>query len=251
MPGAHAPKDQDRAKLIALDFNENGEPEPKGEEHTANVQFNPETLEVRYRNKQTGGELPGSPGVQHVGRGSTTLRVDLLFDVTRPGEGGPQPNDVRDRTKEVNWFMRELEKTEANGDTEKYVPSGVRFIWGSFQFDGVMTSMDENLKFFDPEGHPLRAEVSITISKQEIEFEQRPNARGGAGIGASVGANVSGGAGGGMGPEDRPEGAENTTGTSVQQVAAQQGRQGNWKDIAAESGVENPRAVHNPDALTS
>jgi len=251
MPGAHSPKDQDRAKLIALDFNENGEPEPKGEEHTANVQFNPETLEVRYKNKQTGGELPGNPGVQHVGRGSATLRVDLLFDVTRPSDRGSPPEDVRAQTKKVNWFMRELEEAGRNGESKKYVPSGVRFIWGSFQFDGVMTSMDENLKFFDPEGHPLRAEVSITISKQEVQFERRPDSLNGGGIGAAVGASVGGGVGARAGPENRPDGAGNTNGTSVQQVAAQQGKQGNWKEIAAESGVENPRAIHNPDALKS
>ena len=234
-----------RAELIELEFK-NGEPSVKKEDgRLVRVQFNPDTLQVDYTNNRSGGDQQASSGVQYVGKGRTTLNVDLLFDVTRQSEGISSPDDVRRRTKEVNWFMREAEQSE--GTEGKYVPPGVRFAWGSFQFDGVMTAMNETLQFFDAEGHPLRAEVSITISKQEIQFKQRSAGRVGGGIGAAGGASI--GAGAGAGAEDRPAGAETTNGTSVQQVAAKQGKQGNWKEIAAESGVENPRAIHNPDAL--
>jgi hypothetical protein len=234
-----------RAELIELEFK-NGEPSVKKEDgRLVRVQFNPDTVQVDYTNNGSGGDQQASAGVQYVGKGRTTLNVDLLFDVTRQSEGLFSPDDVRRRTKEVNWFMRAAE--EAEGTKGKYVPPGVRFAWGSFQFDGVMVAMNERLQFFDPEGHPLRAEVSITISKQEIQFNQRAAGRAGGSVGATGGASI--GAGARAGPEDRPAGAETTNGTSVQRVAAKRGKQGNWKEIAAESGVENPRAIHNPDAL--
>lgn len=240
-----------RAKLVELEFDKERGAYKKEGGKSVDVQFNPQTLKVNYKNQTSGGDQQGSSGVQFVGKGSTSLSVDLLFDVTRPtGRGGESsPDDVRKVTKKVNAFMRDLKKEEngSGNDNKKegqYIPPGVRFVWGTFLFEGVMNSMDETLEFFDPKGRPLRATVSISISQQEIQFKERD-----LGNGEQTGSGAEGGEGTGGGPEERPPGAENTSGTSVQEVAGRQGAQDRWKEIADQNDIENPRAIHNPNAL--
>jgi len=226
--------DISRAKLIEVEYDKDqGSYENTGAK-SVTVQFNPQTLKVNYKNQKAGNDQQGSSGVQYVGTGSTSLSVDLLFDVTRPTGDESAPSDVRHLTEEVNYFMRDLKK-EKEG---KYIPPGVRFVWGAFLFDGVMDSMSETLEFFDPEGRPLRATVSISLSKQEIQFKRTED-----GPGARNLAPSSGGA------ENQPPGAENTTGQPLQQVAAARGQQDKWKETARKNDIENPRAIRNPNAL--
>ena len=209
------------------------------------MQFNPQTLKVNYQNQKAGDDQQGSAGVQYVGKGSTTLSVDLLFDVTRPTGSEDQlegVTDVRDLTRPVNLFMRDLEEGETEGE---YIPPGVRFVWGSFLFEGVMNSMSETLEFFDPEGRPLRATVSISLSQQEIQFGRNQDftPQGPSPV-AETGREGAGG------PEERPPGAESAEPTSVQQTAGEQGRQDDWKRIAEDQDIENPRGIYNPSALS-
>lgn len=225
-----------RAELVELEYDKDRGSYKKSGAEPVMVQFNPQTLKVNYKNQQSGNDRQGTSGVQYVGKGSTSLSVDLLFDVTRPTGNGSAPSDVRHRTREVNYFMRDL-KEEKEG---KYIPPGVRFVWGAFLFDGVMDSMSETLEFFDPEGRPLRATVSISMSKQEIQFGRPEN---------GPGARNPGQGGRGRGAENQPPGAENTTGQPLQQVAARRGQQGNWKEAARKNNIENPRAIRNPNAL--
>ena len=225
-----------RAELIELEYDDDRGSYKKTGAEPVTVQFNPQTLNVNYKNQKSGNDQQGTSGVQYVGKGSTSLSVDLLFDVTRPTGEGSAPSDVRYRTDEINHFMRDLKKEK----TGKYIPPGVRFVWGSFLFDGVMDSMSETLEFFDPDGRPLRATVSISLSKQEIQFgrpEDGPGPR-------------SGGAEGERGAaEKRPPGAETMTGTPLQQVVAERGQQDRWKETARKNDIENPRNIQNPNAL--
>ena len=51
------------------------------------------------------------------------------------------------------------------------MPPGVRFLWGSFQFDGMMDSLEETLEFFSPDGRPLRASVSLgAVAAEDHRF---------------------------------------------------------------------------------
>lgn len=223
--------------------------------HSVEAQFNPQSLDVNYNVQTSGGDQQSSTGRQFMGTGSTSMSVDFLFDVTRPEQDA---NDVRELTQKVHRFIENQTLKEG-----KYVLPLVRFVWGSMIFEGVVDSMDESLEFFDPEGRPLRATVTVSMSRQEMQFKTERGPQLGIGVGASIGtgaasvggsagvrgASVEGSVGAETGPEVQPEGAANANATSVQQVAAKQGKQGNWKEIAAESGVENPRAIHNPEAL--
>jgi hypothetical protein len=211
---------------------------PKGDVETKNpkgadtkpveVQFNPQTLKVNYSNQKAGGDqVAGSP-VQFVGKGTTKLALELWFDTTveeQQGPGGKTP-DVRDKTEQIYTFMK---ATPGTGKHKKdFVPPGVRFHWGSFLFDGVVDSMDENLEFFSSSGVPMRASVSLSISKQELSFQRGQADAEGAGTSSFEQAQA---------------------GDSVQQMAARAGNP-DWKSVAAANGIENPRMLA-PGALVN
>lgn len=208
------------------------------------VQFNPETLKVSFANQivvpSGGGTQTGTPGMQFVGAGSTKLSVQIWFDLTVPDpppaasasfSAGPfqasvgigQIDDVRKLTQKVAYFIT---PKQADDDKNKFIPPGVRFIWGSFQFDGLMDSMEESLEFFSSEGKPLRASVSFSLSQQKI---QKFAIRGGGipGLGA-IGTNPL---------------VQAAAGATLQGITDSLGKGGNWQDIASANGIENPRSL--------
>ena len=190
------------------------------------VQFNPETLKVSFANQVAtpsgAGDQKGTPARQFVGAGTTKLSLQLWFDVTAPMPPEQQKEqDVRKLTAKVAYFI--TPKPEGT----KFVPPGVRFIWGSFQFDGIMESMEESLEFFSSDGRPLRASVTINLTQQKItEFTFRAT--------AGPGATPS--------PGTRPL-TPATQGKSVQSMADSQGLGDNWQNIASANGIENPRLL--------
>lgn len=213
-----------KAELRQLDAGFANEIEPST---WTTVQFNPETLKVSFANQvQTPsgtGDQRGPQGQQFVGAGTTKLAVALWFDVTALAPGTVPGDDVRQLTKKVAYFITPKK------DGDKYVPPAVRFVWGSFQFEGMMDSLEESLELFSPEGRPLRASVSFTLSQQRIsEFVFRPTA-GGAAAGPRT-------------PGTRPLAAAPEGGT-VQGLAAAQGAPDRWRAIAEANGIENPRML--------
>ena len=192
------------------------------------VQFNPVTLKVNYANQKAGGDQPSGSPVQFVGKGTTKLTLELVFDTTIlevQGPGGP-PTDVRVQVKEIFNFMKPMSK--GKGKKEKFIPPGVRFLWGSFLFDGVVDSMDENLEFFSSSGVPMRATVSLSMSQQELQFQVGDAAAEAAGTNSFEEAKA---------------------GDSVQQMAAKAGNR-DWKGVALANGIENPRRLA-PGALVN
>ncbi|HEY2962166.1 MAG TPA: hypothetical protein VGJ37_07090 [Pyrinomonadaceae bacterium] len=190
------------------------------------VQFNPESLKVSFANQVAtpsgAGDQKGTPARQFVGAGTTKLALTLWFDVSQPvPEGEEKVTDVRKLTAKVAYFI--TPKPEGT----KFVPPAVRFIWGSFQFDGIMESMDESLEFFSSDGRPLRANVSLALTQQKItEFTFR----------ATAGPNAPSTAG------TRPL-AQAPSGSNLQNMADKQGQGDNWQSIASANGIENPRML--------
>jgi len=198
------------------------------------VQFNPETLKVAFANQVVPPNNPGATdqrptSTQFVGKGTTKLSVQLWFDVTGVlPESKKNVTDVRDLTREVIYFIT---PKPADEDPTKNVPPGIRFLWGSFQFDGIVDSLEESLEFFSQDGRPLRASVTLGMSQQKIEalsnqeFQPaQPNAPGGAA------------------PGTRPL-SPAVSGDSVQNMAAGRGRASDWQSIAAANNIENPRLL--------
>lgn len=192
------------------------------EERTVQVQFNPETLKVSYANQvkepSGSGDQSGSPAKLFVGSGTTKLSVQIWFDVTNEGA---TVSDVRELTGKVAYFIT----PKAEGKSFK--PPAVRFLWGTFKFDGIMDSLEESLEFFSEDGRPLRASMTFSLSQQQILFippeQSSPMQRAGT----------------------RPYTAatQGPSGSSVQSMAAANGQGNNWKGIAAGNGIENPRLL--------
>jgi Contractile injection system tube protein/LysM domain len=198
------------------------------------VQFNPESLKVSFANQVVPPNNPGAQdqranSTQFVGKGTTKMSVQLWFDVTGVlPESKKGVSDVRDLTKEVIYFI--TPKHSDQGESRN-VPPGIRFLWGSFQFDGVVDSLEESLEFFSQDGRPLRASVTMNLSQQKIEVlrnqEFQPSQPAGAGGGA---------------PGTRPL-SQAAAGDSVQGLAAGRGRGSDWQSIAAANNIENPRLL--------
>ena len=134
------------------------------------VQFNPETLKVNLTNaisNKEGKDQQKSSAIQYMATSTTKLTFDLWFDATVTDE----VDDVRRLTEKVAYFMKPKKTVR---DKEEFKPPGVRFVWGSFLFDGIMDSINENLEYFSPEGRPLRAGLSISITQQRYQYQIEP-----------------------------------------------------------------------------
>lgn len=221
-----------KAQLQELDANfEN----PINQDRWVTVQFNPENLKVSFANQIAtpsggAGDQRGSAGRQFVGAGTTKLALQIWFDVSaladttnRDDQGNPV-DDVRRLTQKVAYFITPT----AQGN--QFVPPAVRFIWGSFQFDGLMDSLDESLEFWSSEGKPLRASMSLNMSQQKIQqfvFRDTGSPPGG---------------GGGATPGTRPL-TPAPAGANLPSLADASGAGADWQSIAAANNIENPRLL--------
>ena len=213
----------EKAVLKKLDAHFN---EVKGKDaKTTTVQFNPETLKVSFSNQlktPEGGGGSGTAALQFVGPGATKLSLQLWFDVNAPQVEEPIVDDVRRLTQRVAYFMTPGKDTK--------VPPAVRFIWGTFVFDGVLESLEESLEMFSPDGRPLRASMTLNLTQQHITFaffeekkdKDKQNARQKTGEQPMVQA---------------------TSGSTVQGLASNAGRGDDWQDIAAANGIEDPKRL--------
>lgn len=212
-----APQTLQKAKLIEL---VNGTTPGK----TVTVQFNPQSLKSNYSNQSTGGDQKQGSSPQFVGTGVTKLSMELWFDVTLPvPDGTPDPSgDVRNLTKDITYFMS-LQNTN-NSDQQVRTPPKLKFQWGSFLFSGVMDSVDETIDLFSPDGVPLRASMTINLSKHDLAYEF---AQGATGSPNSTGTT----------PLTTAQ-----AGDSLPQMAAAAGIS-NWQGVAQANGITNPRLL--------
>jgi len=233
-----APVRLEKAELRQLDADLRNEVH---RENWTKLQFNPETLKVTFANQlQTpsgAGDQSGTPSRQFVGAGTTKLALTVYFDATAPlPEGEEAVNDVRRLTQKVAFFITPQE------EDNHFIPPAVRFVWGSFQFDGIMDGLEENLEFFSSDGKPLRATLALSLSQQRItRFTFRGGGGGGGGGGGAGGGGLPGG-GGAPVPGTRPL-TEAPAGATLQGLAAQAGLGDNWQAIASANGIENPRRL--------
>jgi hypothetical protein len=228
-----------KAKLIELTAEL--EEKPGGKETT--VQFNPESLKVSFANQVVQPNNAGSGGSgdqsstaarQFVGAGTTKLALTLWFDVgAQDTDSGDAKADVRDLTKDVAFFITPKQ------DGDHYVPPGVRFLWGSFQFDGLVDSLEETLEFFSDEGVPLRANISLGLSQQRIsEFHGNQKA-----LAANPSPPGAFGAGSGDSIGTTPL-VQVKAGASLQATLGSSKSGASWQSIAEANGIENPRQLN-------
>lgn len=193
------------------------------------VQFNPESLKLATSNQVAGDNSKGGAALQFASRGTTKLSFEMWFDSTVL-PGSTSLTDVREKTKEIAAFMRTKEKICDGGEDNKYAPPGCMFLWGSFLFFGVMESMNETLEFFSDKGVPLRANVSVSLIKQDVSL---PKDKGNAG--AANSNNVG----------EQPQ-QQVRNGETVQSMYAEK-----WQKKALAQGIDNPRQLPDDTFLPS
>ncbi|HED40824.1 MAG TPA: hypothetical protein ENJ13_10395 [Chromatiales bacterium] len=233
----------ERAKLIPVSGNNDNPDLSKA----VDVQFNPTTLKVSLSNTLKENQRAGnSRSSQFVDKSSSSLTVELIFDTTYIDDEAAKKykkraqNEGRERNAfEVGTDVRLI--TKRIGDKFiKPVPSGNRlkapsrclFQWGAFEFLGLVESFDETLDFFSPEGHPLRATVSLKLSEDRYQFRNRTVAKATRETPtlSSTGNNSSNKGGGSKSSQETspvPGGSGD--------------KRGNWRDTSMYNGVENPR----------
>lgn len=159
----------EKAELQEISWTSSGRSKIENPSRKLVVQFNPETLTISF-SAATGQK--GRPASQFSGETTETLSCELWFDVT--ASMLETARDVRTLTQKVAYFITpQIDKTDEK-KKKKIIP-GVRFLWGSLLFEGVMTSMTETIDFFSKEGIPLRAKVNMSIkSVKQIEEDTIP-----------------------------------------------------------------------------
>ena len=161
------PKEIRKAMLQACKWDQDGNLESLvGDPVT--VQFNPETLKLTTSNQIASDNNKGGAALQFSSRGNTKLAFELWFDVSAHMEDGEANLDVRKYTAKVAAFVKA--EQQGSGESAKFIPPGCLFLWGRMLFFGVMESMNENLEFFSEQGVPLRANVSVSLTKQDVQL---------------------------------------------------------------------------------
>jgi len=241
-----APTKLTKANMVAIK-----PPEGSGEAQTIfpgiDVQFNPESLKLRYSNSIQGGTQSGSSSMQFVGQSTTKLSFDLWFDVSAPlperkSKGGSPDSspakDVRRLTKYVVDFMKPVEPKEEKDDkgatVKRAVAPMVRFSWGAFQFDGIVDSVNETIDFFSSEGHALRSQLSVSMTQQQIPPDLLRGSDPGGDL-PSPGINLQ---------------TAVSAGDSLQSLAGDLGLGEDWQSLAAINDVEDPRNLDPGMLLT-
>jgi len=213
------------------------------------VQFNPTSLRIaRQNNIDHGATTTKSVRRQSPSAQSATLTFDLEFDTAEeadpppsgsassggPTSSSPHPVDVRTKTLIVRQFA------EPTKDKPTSPPPPVRFIWGTFVFTGLVTQVTEDLDYFSPDGRPLRAKVSVTITEKNTDWEAKLT---GAAARTDSGATPSG-SGQGSGPGSPPAANPDTAalaqaGESLQQLLSRlDADPATWR--AAMAGLSSP-----------
>ncbi len=239
----------EKAELQELD--DRGRP-TSSREHWVKVQFNPDTLKVSYSNSVVPpanppsgspppGDQRGNSAIQYVGKGTTKLSVQLWYDVTAlsgiedtgSSESGASPagdsstDDVQAMTQKVIYFITPIAD---RADPTKFKPPSLSFVWGSFKFDGIVESLEQGLEFFDPTGKPLRASISLSMTRQEIVSTYNPQASSSAGTSSASTPGTHA-----LTPA--------RSGDTMQGLASSMGQRDNWQAIAEANGIENPRQL--------
>jgi hypothetical protein len=224
-------------KALLVELAENLEDDLPGGK-SVRVQFNPDSLKLSFANQiqnnassNTGGtsagragsgdQSAGTQGRQFIGAGTTKLSVQLWFDAGTAGV-----DDVRKLSQEVIYFIK---GKKAQSDASKFLPPGLRFSWGSFNFKGLVDSIEETIDYFAADGKPLRSTISMALSQQTILISDF-----GTGGGAAPGLPQA--------PGTLPM-TPAAAGSTLQGLAASVGSGLPWQTIARANGIENPRQL--------
>jgi hypothetical protein len=183
------------------------------------VLFNPPEYQLVRSNQFAEVAVPGlgSSTLQFVRGNARTLSMTLFFDTTATGQ------DVRQHTDLVVGL--------ADVNPETHAPPELLFLWGSLAFPCVLESVTQQFVYFDPDGKPLRAQLTVSLRSAE-------------GLQKLVAATP-------LQSPDRAKGRVVRAGDTLQRIAAEEyGDPRQWRAIARSSGIDDPLGLRPGQRLT-
>lgn len=193
---------------------------------TVYCMFNPNEYTLTKQNQYTADKVKGKnvPKVKFTQGGAETLKLQLFFDTYA------EQKDVREHTEEL-WKMMLVAEDKKNQKDNKSEPPHVKFTWGSFSFEAVITSLSQRFTLFLKDGKPVR--TTVDISFQQVEDNQEHHAQN----------PTSGG-----GPPLRVHVVQ--AGDRLDLIAAQvYGDATQWRLIARENRLLHPLRLHEGQRL--
>ena len=138
----------------------------KGFKETIDCMFNPPQISLNKDNDYTTMANKGSDteDIEYRGGIGERITMELLFDTTMATTGFGS-KDVRDRFRGL-WHACYIDTSTKDQKTQLSDPPTVLFAWGKLKYEGFITNIDARFVFFDTDGTPLRAEVSITMKQK-------------------------------------------------------------------------------------
>jgi Contractile injection system tube protein/LysM domain len=206
---------------------------PEGPLEPFFVMFNPEryTLNKAVQFAEIG--IPGldSPILQFVRGQNEKITMELFFDTTKDGMG-EDATDVRKETKKIYQLLKILPETHAPPRCELRWPDKM-FSYGSALEAPrcVLESVSEEFELFSPSGVPLRAKLNVSFREYktiEDQLKETPRRSG-----------------------DRTKVRTLKPRQTLSDLAWQEyGDATEWRRIAEENNIENPRFVEPGTQLT-
>jgi nucleoid-associated protein YgaU len=161
------------------------------------------------------GNIPAGYGPQqYTGGQPAKLSMTVWFDQSFEPDG-----DITDEVNQLQYWTYPTEVVSPGVQN----PPTVTFTWGSFTFDGNISSLTITYKLFGTTGKPVRAQADITLSENPSDTPgTNPTSGGISGRRVHV----------------------MSAGDSLQSVAyAEYGSAGLWRVLAEANGIDDPLRV--------
>jgi len=132
------------------------------------VQFNPEEYTLNRESSFAQLAVPGlsAPVVQFLHGNAQTIELELLVDTTEASPAGGPGADVRRLVADITTLM--------DIDPGLHAPPPVIFAWGQLTFTCVLTRAHQRYVLFRPDGTPVRARLTVTLSEyRNVELEAK------------------------------------------------------------------------------
>ncbi len=182
--------------------------------------FNPKELGIEKSNQFAEVNIPGlsAPILQFVRGNARTVTMDLLFDTYEKG------SDVREFTDQITGWEDGKQKGLMDIDSELHAPPVCIFIWGAFTFQCIIERVSKRFTMFLPEGIPVRATLNVSLKEyQEVDLQVR-----------KIDFHSA----------DLRKRRTVIEGDSLWSIAAREyGSADDWRLIADENGLDNPRLL--------
>lgn len=164
-----------RAMLARIKPNGGNAALEPGDDKRVIVMFNPETLRITrsvtvQADTRSGGV--SSQAAQQVTTSSAKLAVDLVFDTTADFDAQQDEADVTKITRRIVELFVTPPAPDSTGAPA--AASACLFLWGTFQFTGMVESYNETLEFFSASGVPLRSAVSLSLAENRYKLQGVP-----------------------------------------------------------------------------